>query len=184
MRLVERKHERWSILSNVHLAMIYNSLGALRREHATTSEARYLVGLVALNVAATELALRRDFERAWSVHSDKPSYAANFGSDAIILSVVAVSFFVAGVFAMRRVYRAVDDSRRAHGAWSAFVQWLSLTLLVLPVAFCFVPLLTTLMAPTIGMSLLILALSKFGLPLAAASAIWNLVFVMLLRQKP
>jgi len=164
--------------------MIHNLLGRLCREGATTSEARYLFGLVAVNAAATEFALWRAFERAWIGQSNKPSHAVNFSSDAFVLSAIAISFFVAGIFAVRRVYPSANESGWDHGARSAFTQWLRLTLLVLPIAFCFVPLLVALMAPSIGVGLFMLALAEFGLPLATASAIWNLVFVVLLRPKP
>jgi hypothetical protein len=164
--------------------MIYSESATLRWEPGTTSEARYLVGLVALNVVAAEFQLWRGFERAWIGHSNKPPFAADFGSNALILAAVAASIFIAGLFAVRRVYGTAGDSDWERGAWSTFVQWLCLTVMVVPVAVCVVPLLSALVNPSVGIGLFMLVLPTFGLLVAVTTAIWNLAFVVLLRPKP
>jgi hypothetical protein len=83
--------------------------------------------LVALNVVADEFQLWREFERAWIGHSNKPPFVADFGGNAIILAAVAASIFIAGLLAVRRVYGTAGNSGWERGAWSAFVQWLCLT---------------------------------------------------------
>jgi hypothetical protein len=165
--------------------MINSESATLRWERATTSEARYLVGLVALNAVAAQFQLWREFERAWIGHSNKPPFAADFfGSNALILAAVAASIFIAGLFAVRRVYGTAGDSDWERSAWSTFVQWLCLTVMVVPVAVCVVPLLAALVNPSIGIGIFMLVLPKFGLLFAVATAIWNLAFVVLLRPKP
>lgn len=80
-------------------------------------------------MVAAEFQLWREFERTWIGQSNKPSFAIDFAGDAIILAAVAVSFFIAGIFAVRRVYSTSSDSGGKRRILSAFVQWLSLTVL-------------------------------------------------------
>ena len=163
---------------------MYSVPPTLRWEPATTSEARYLAGLAALNVVAAEFQLWREFERVWADRPDRPLFAADFGGNAIILAAVAVSFLIAGIFAVRRVYGIASDSEWERSGWSAFVQSLGLTVLAAPVALGVVPLLTALMSPSIGIGIFMIALAKFGLPFALATATWNLAFVVVVRPRP
>lgn len=135
-------------------------------------------------MAAAAFQLWREFERVWTGHPDRPPFAADFGGNAIILAAVAASFFIAGIFAARRVYGTSGNSDRERSIRSAFIEWLCLTLLVVPVALSVIPLLTALIHPSGGIWLLMLVLAKFGLLFAAATAIWNLTFVALLHRKP
>ncbi|SEO31331.1 hypothetical protein SAMN02990966_01620 [Rhodospirillales bacterium URHD0017] len=162
---------------------MYSVPPTLRREPITTPEARYLAGLVALNAVAAEFQLWREFECTWAGRPDRPSFAVDFSGNAIILAAVAVSFFIAGIFAVRRVYGTAGDSVWERSARSAFVQWLYLTALAVPVALGVVPLLTALMIPWGGIGIFMIVLAKFGLLFALATAIWNLAFVVLIRPK-
>ena len=145
--------------------------------------ARYLVGLIVLNAVALEFLLWREFETVWVGKLNKPPIESVFESHFINLAFAAMLNFAAGIFAFHKVYGGSGFAGWEHSVWSVFVQWLCLTVLVVPVALV-VPLGVALAVPSASSAALKLAFFNYGLPVTLVAASWNLAFVLLYRPRP